>query len=125
LEQQELAYLPYQTVKTTLLRNAETRSQALGSGVEQVAKTFPVDGLWMDQQGGVCLSGLNQSAVFLLKNGRLEKLVSDQRLGCPDTFTQGPDGAMYITASHINDSPQFNNGKSTRRKPYAVFRFMP
>lgn len=112
-------------VRTTLLRNAASDPKAAAAGVETVGKTFPVDGLWMDAQDRVYLSNINESAVYRLAGGRMEKLASDSRLEWPDTFSQGPDGAMYVTASHINDSPQYNNGKSTRTKPYAVFRFQP
>lgn len=108
-------------VKTSLLRDGNA-----GAGVERVAKTFPVDGLWMDAQDRVYLSNINESAVYRLsKVGKLEKLAADPRLEWPDTFSQGPDGAIYITASHINDGPQYNHGKSPRTKPYEVFKFMP
>ena len=31
-------------------------------------------------------------------------LIQDPRLRWPDTFAQGPDGAIYFTTSHIQDS---------------------
>jgi sugar lactone lactonase YvrE len=113
-------------VKTSVLRESGASPDAAHSAVEQVAKTFPADGLWMDAEDRLYLSNINESAVYrLLKNGSLEKLVVDSRLQWPDTFSQGPDGSVYITASHINDAPQFNHGKSPRTEPYSVFRFMP
>lgn len=123
-------YLYYQALTGATLyrvKTADLRSAADASGaVEKVAKTFPVDGLWMDAQDRVYLSNINESAVYRLsQNGTMEKVAADSRLQWPDTFTQGPDGALYITSSHINDSPQFNHGKSTRSLPYTVFRFMP
>jgi hypothetical protein len=33
--------------------------------------------------------------------------VQDERLRWPDTFSQGPDGAIYVTTSHIQDSAFF------------------
>lgn len=127
------AYLYYQALTgATIYRvpaSALQQSPAFGaaaSAVEKIAQTFPADGLWMDAEDRLYLSNINESAVYrLLKDGSLEKLVSDPRLQWPDTFTQGPDGAIYITASHINDAPQFNNGKSTRTEPYSVFKFLP
>src|SRR5581483_10844902 len=105
-------------VQTSALRNGETPE------VEHVASTFPADGLWMDSEDRLYLSDINLSAVCrLLPNGTIEALTVDPRLQWPDTFTQGPDGSMYITASHINDAPQFNHGKSTRTEPYTVFKF--
>ncbi|MGI8961883.1 MAG: L-dopachrome tautomerase-related protein [Bryobacteraceae bacterium] len=38
-------------VKTSVLRDANARPEAVGAAVEKVAKTFPVDGLWMDSKG--------------------------------------------------------------------------
>jgi sugar lactone lactonase YvrE len=123
---QALAGSTLYRIPTSLLRDEHASPDALAKGVEKVAKTFPVDGLWMDAEDRVYLSNINESSVWrLLKSGKIEKLVSDSRLEWPDTFSQGPDGAIYVTASHINDSPQYNQGKSTRTKPYSVFKFMP
>jgi sugar lactone lactonase YvrE len=128
------SYLYYQAltgatlyrIKTDLLRNASISAEAVSAGVEKVAKTFPVDGLWMDRQGRVYLSGLNQKAVLRLeKDGQIQTMVQDDRLEWPDTFSEGPDGAIYITASHINEAPAYNEGKSVRREPFAVFKFQP
>ncbi|MCU1232374.1 MAG: hypothetical protein JWP63_341 [Candidatus Solibacter sp.] len=123
---QALAGATIYRIATSLLRDERATPDALARGVEKVAKTFPADGLWMDAEDRLYLSNLNANSVSrLLKNGKVETLVSDPRLLWPDTFSQGPDGAIYITASHINDSPQFNQGKSTRTMPYAVFKFIP
>jgi hypothetical protein len=34
--------------------------------------------------------------------------VQDPRLRWPDTFSQGPDGSLYVTTSRIQDSAFFN-----------------
>lgn len=123
---QALAGATIYRIKTSLLRDDHASPDAVAEGVEKVAKTFPADGLWMDSEDRLYLSNINQSSVCrLLKNGEVETLVTDPRLEWPDTFSQDPGGAIYITASHINDSPQYNQGKSTRTKPYAVFKFVP
>ncbi len=112
-------------IDTSLLRDPSATVSAHAAGVEKVQKTFPVDGIWMDAQDRIYLSGITQSAVFRITGGKMEKVAADSRLEWPDTFAQGPDDAIYITASHINDSPQYNGGVNTRKKPYAVFRFTP
>lgn len=110
-------------VKTSALRDSPSSA---GAAVEKVAKTFPVDGLWMDARGALYLSNINESAVYrLVPGGKPQKIVGGEKLQWPDTFTQGPDGAIYITSSHINDMPRFNLGKSTRTEHYAVFKFQP
>ncbi len=109
-------------VKTTALRDSPTSA---GSSVEKVAKTFPTDGLWIDSHGTLYLGNLNESAVYRLSGQSLVKVVQGEKLQWPDTFSQGADGKIFVTSSHINDMPQFNQGKSTRTEPYAVFRIDP
>jgi hypothetical protein len=72
------------------------------------------------------LTDLQQNAVARLTPERKAQiLVKDDRLQWPDTFSEGPDGSIYVSASHINESPTYNNGKSVRKTPYAVFKFKP
>ena len=123
---QALAGATIYRIKTSLLRDAQAPAATVAQGVEKVAATFPADGFWMDAEDRLYLSNINESSVSrLLNNGKLEKLVTDSRLQWPDTFSEGPDGAIYISASHINDSPQYNQGKSTRTMPYSLFKFIP
>jgi sugar lactone lactonase YvrE len=113
-------------IRTDLLRNANSSRSQLESAVETVAKVFPTDGLWMDKHGILYLSDVQQNAVVrMTPDGKQERVASDANLQWPDTFTEGPDGAIYISASHINEGPNFNAGKSVRKTPYAVFRFKP
>lgn len=120
-------YLYYQALTGSTLYRVRT-SALRGGGdparaVERVAKTFPVDGIWMDAKDRIYLSGLNQSAIFRIdRDGQIRQLATDRRLVWPDTFSEGPDGAIYITASHINEGPQYNGGKSSRTMPYSVFK---
>jgi len=37
----------------------------------------------------------------------IRTVVQDERLRWPDTFSQGPDGTIYVTTSHIQDSAFF------------------
>lgn len=113
-------------IKTSVLRNVNASPSTAAAAVEKVANTFPVDGIWMDEKGRLFLSGLTQNAVMrLLPNGKTETVAKDPRLQWPDTFTEGPDGSIYISASHINDSPTFNKGISVRKMPYGVFKLQP
>ncbi len=113
-------------VKTSALRDAKSSPDAAAAAVEKVADTFPTDGLWMDQQGNLYLTDVTNDAVTrLAPDGTLERVVEDTILQWPDTLSQGPDGAIYVSASHINNSPPFNKGLSTRTQPYAVFKFTP
>ncbi|MBV9679407.1 MAG: hypothetical protein JO185_23930 [Acidobacteriaceae bacterium] len=121
-------YLYYQALTAETLYRIKTAALrdnpgSAGSAVETVTKTFPTDGLWMDKKGVLYLSNLNENAVTrLTSDKKLEMVVKDNRLQWPDTFTQGPDGSIYITASHIHHSPTYNQGLSVRKQPYAVFK---
>ena len=80
----------------------------------------------MDAKQNIYLSNLQADGVSRLTPDRkIETVLTDPRLQWPDTFSEGPDGFIYITASHINESPTYNQGKSTRKSPYAVFKFKP
>ena len=122
-------YLYYQPIAATTLYRVKTDSLRDPNGKpkpEKYAKTFPLDGIWMDAKSNIYLSNLQQNAVSRLTPDRkIETMVMDQRLQWPDTFSQGPDGAIYISASHINESPTYNKGKSTRTMPYGVFKLQP
>lgn len=122
-------YLYYQPIAATTLYRVKTdalRDPGGKPAPEKFANTFPVDGIWMDSKSNIYLSNLQAKAVSRLTPDRkIDTLVTDQRLEWPDTFSQGPDGSIYITASHINESPTYNKGKSTRTTPYAIFKFKP
>jgi len=122
-------YLYYQPIAATTLYRVKTdalRNPASKPVAEKFAQTFPLDGIWMDSQSNIYLSNLQEKAVSRLTPDRkIETIVTDQRFEWPDTFSQGPDDAIYISASHINESPTYNKGKSTRTTPYAVFKLQP
>lgn len=112
-------------IKTDILRDP-ARAKDAHAAAEKIADTFPTDGLWMDKKGDLYLTGLTQNAVMRRTPGRkIQMLVSDSRLQWPDTFTQAADGSLYVTASHINESPRFNGGKSVRSRPYGIFKISP
>ncbi len=108
-------------VPTAVLRDSGADA---ASAVQNFANIFPTDGIWMDERGSIYLSDVTRNAVQrMAPDGVTEMLFSDDRLQWPDTFTEGPDGSLYISASHINESPPFNDGISTRTQPYGVYRF--
>ena len=110
-------------IKTEVLRGGQL-PQKMSSAVERVGETFPTDGLWMDRRGNLYLSDLDHNAVVVrTPDGHMKKIVRDSRLQWPDTFSEGPDGTIYISASHINESPTYNEGKSANTTPYGVYKF--
>jgi sugar lactone lactonase YvrE len=112
-------------IGTDVLQQAGSDPNAVAGKFEKVADTEPVDGLWMDKTGHIFLTALGENAIKeLVPGGTMTTLISDSRLRWPDTFSQGPDGAIYLTASHIQDSPWFHTCGWTN-KDFTLFKFNP
>ena len=114
------------SIATETLQQTTSDANAVAETVKTVATTEPVDGLWLDKDSGaIYLSAIGENAVkrLTLPGGKIETVLSDARLRWPDTFSQGSDGAIYITASHIQDSPWFH--ASWTDKHFTLFRFKP
>ena len=79
----------------------------LESRIERVGESEPTDGLWIDKRGRLYLSSIEDNAVKIRDGGRDTTLVQDDRLRWPDTFSEGPDGTIYITTSRIQDMSWF------------------
>jgi len=109
---------------TDALQNAD-KDPSTQPKAEKVATTEPVDGLWMTKGGKIYLSSIGDNAVKSLNpDGTLKTEFADSRLRWPDTFSEGPDGTLYVTASHIMDSPWFHP-TGWVDKNFALFAFKP
>jgi sugar lactone lactonase YvrE len=97
-------------IETEVLRDTALSLGQAGKRVERAGENGPADGLWIDQQDRMYVSAVEESAVKLREGDRLSVLVQDARLRWPDTFSEGPDGTIYITASHIPDMSWFKPG---------------
>lgn len=45
-----------------------------------------------------------------VKGSQPTVMLQDPRLRWPNTFAEGPDGTIYVTTSHIQDSAFFKEG---------------
>ena len=81
-----------------------------GAAVRPVAKTHVADGLWMSRAGVLYLTSPVDFSIKRLEGDRVATVLTDKRLRWPDTFSEGPDGTMYVTASHIQDTQWFTPG---------------
>ena len=94
--------------------------------VERVGTTGVADGLWMDGKGRLFVTSPEDDALKLrTMDGTMTTLVQDKRLRWPDSLAEGPDGAIYVTSSHIQDMAQFHEKGSTRTQPYALWKLQP
>jgi sugar lactone lactonase YvrE len=109
-------------IPTSGIQSASTAAQARP---EKVATTEPVDGLWTGENDEIYLSSLAENAIKVINpsDGNVRQVLTDSRLRWPDTFSQGPDGAIYVTASHIQDSSWFHMAWTD--KNFTLFKFMP
>lgn len=84
--------------------------EARAAAVRTVARTHVADGLWMSKAGVLYLTSPTDYAIKRLNGDTIETVLTDRRLRWPDTFSEGPDGRMYVTASHIQDTMWFKPG---------------
>ncbi|VXC95969.1 Major royal jelly protein [Burkholderia sp. 8Y] len=111
-------------IATNALQNARLAEKDLEAPVEPVAQTEPTDGLWMDAHGRLHLSAIEQDAVKVRDGDRIATLVQDKRLRWPGTFSEGPDGTLYVTSSHIQDMSWFKpeNGPRLQTQLWRIER---
>jgi sugar lactone lactonase YvrE len=81
-----------------------------GLAVRTVAQTHVADGLWMSKTGVLYLTSPTDYAIKRLNGAAVQTVLTDKRLRWPDTFSEGPDGKIYVTASHIQDTQWFKPG---------------
>ena len=95
----------------------------LGGTVQVVAPTFIADGYWLSRTGGLYLTSCSDNSMKrLLQNGQFAVEVQDARLLWPDSMTEGPDGSIYVMASHI---PQMLAWQGPGVTQMRLFRFRP
>lgn len=114
-------YLYWQAIKgdtlyripTGVLADAGLRGEDVSGSVEPYGLNEVADGLLIPRGTNVML--LTSVEVDSVRARNLDEgpqapirtVVRDERLRWPDTFSQGPDGTVYVTSSHIQDSAFF------------------
>src|SRR5206468_732385 len=109
---------------TDALQNAQLSAQQVSSRVEVVGINGPADGLLFDARGRLYVSSVEHHAVRVRDGDRLTTLLRDPQLRWPDTFTQGPDGTVYVTDSRIPDMSWFNP-KNPIALPTSLYAIRP
>jgi len=114
-------YLYWQAIKgdelyripTETLLGAGLRGEDVSGAVEPYGKNGVNDGLLIARgTDDMYLTSVQDNAIKVrnLAEGPSSEprvVVQDERLRWPDTFSQGPDGTIYVTTSHIQDSAFF------------------
>jgi sugar lactone lactonase YvrE len=111
--------LYWQAIKGKTLYSVPTAALAAGgdpSGqIAVVGENGPADGLLISRHDGRMYVTSPQDDSIRIRDlanrgSKAEVLLSDPRLRWPDTFAEGPDGTIYVTSSHIQDSAFYKPG---------------
>jgi sugar lactone lactonase YvrE len=90
--------------------------------VKTVGTTNAADGLWIGSDDTLYVTSPTDNSVKCWTGDALEPVVTDKRLRWPDTLSEGPDGTIYVTASHIQDTNWYKPG-APASLPTALFSF--
>ncbi len=110
-------------IDTALLRDGVSETDR-AAGVKTVAQTHVADGLWMSKAGVLYISSPTDNGITRLVGDHVEPVLTDPRLRWPDTFSEGADGRIYVTASHIQDTSWFKPGAPASLRT-ELFSFVP
>lgn len=100
----------------------DTPARDIEAAVQKVGTTEVTDGMLMSHDGTLYLTAPTENAVKRWTGNTLETVVTDKRLRWPDTMSEGPNGTIYVTASHIQDTTWFRPG-APASLPTALFSF--
>jgi sugar lactone lactonase YvrE len=101
-------------IQTAALTGRGLAGEDVSTFVQPYGKAGPTDGLWIARgTDTLFITSIEDNAVKARNlaqgpGGALRTVVQDPRLRWPDTFSQGPDGSLYVTTSRIQDSAFFN-----------------
>ncbi len=111
-------------IQTRHLNDPILSHAELGTHVERLADTGPVDGMALDRDYNLFLTMPEEKAVkrYRIFDGTTVTLAQDDHISWPDSISISPERYLYFTDSQFNLLPYFNKGKDERRTPYKVFR---
>ncbi|MGD2084424.1 MAG: L-dopachrome tautomerase-related protein [Chromatiales bacterium] len=110
------------SVPTRLFRS-EAPDGVIAAAVVRLGPKPLSDGASTDAQGRHYFTNLRDNAIDVLHpDGRLTRLVQDDRLSWPDALSFGPDGWLYVAVNQLHRSPPFNRGVDRGRQPYLILR---
>lgn len=101
-------------IQSAALTGKGLAGEDLAGQVQSYGQVGPTDGLWIGRGADILyLTSIEDNAIKARKlsegpAGALRTVLQDPRLRWPDTFSEGPDGSLYVTASRIQDSAFFD-----------------
>ena len=102
--------------------------KALVGKVTKVGENGPADGLIVAQDGKMYVTSPQDDSVKVRDLATADAtptvVLKDKQLRWPDTFGEAPDGTLYLTTSHIQDSAFYKQGAPIAL-PTELWRFKP
>ena len=124
--------LPTETLAgsiTTALMPTALADKSVAGRIETIGENGPADGLIIARKDGrMYVTSPQDDSIKVrdlsAKDKPLSIVVQDKRLRWPDTFAEGPDGTLYVTTSHIQDSA-FYKPDAPAALPTELWSFKP
>jgi sugar lactone lactonase YvrE len=105
-------------IRTAVLTGSGLAGEDVSPRIQSYGTVGPTDGFWIGRRADtdsetLYITSIQDNAIKARNlaqgpAGGLRTVLQDPRLRWPDTFSQGPDGSLYVTASRIQDSAFFN-----------------
>ena len=114
---------------TTPITPEALGDSTLRGKIDIVGENGPADGLMISRHDGkMYVTGPETNSIGVRdlsqKGSKPTIVVQDDRLHWPDTFSEGPDGTIYFTTSHIQDSA-FYKQNAPIALPTELWSFKP
>ncbi len=114
-------------IEVSALNNETLSEKELGVRVEKFADITMSDGITTDDAGNIYITDMENAAIHRIDQaGKLQTLFKDpKKLRWSDGFSFGPDGALYLTDSALQDVMMKSSGQIKKCRPYYIYRFHP
>jgi sugar lactone lactonase YvrE len=110
------------SVPAQLLRERQS-DRIIGEAIKEVGQKPVSDGISTDAQGNHFITNLKDNAIDKLSSdGKLTRLVQDDRLLWADNVRFGQDSWLYIAVNQLHRNPIFTGKPDTGQPPYYIMR---
>ncbi|MGL5839014.1 MAG: L-dopachrome tautomerase-related protein [Sphingorhabdus sp.] len=106
------------------LHDKKLNAAELSRRVERYAARPQVDGITIDNEDRIYLTGIEDGVIWMLdQDKRLSSLAGHPKMRWPDGLSFGPDNWVYIADSNIPDVMMRSKAHIASTAPFYIFRF--
>lgn len=110
------------SVPARLFREGASQAQ-IAQAVRVVGKKPVSDGISTDAEGNHFITNLRDNAIDRMgPDGKLKRLVRDDRFLFPDNVRFGPDSWLYVAVNQLHRSSIFTGNADEGKPPYLIAR---